>query len=139
VVQALVNQDSVLPVDRSVNQSLNWSVPLRWGNHIWSIGTGLDRLSTFGAFVVKVVGVDVDDPVPINTTLVVTNRTVERCLVRRLTLGVVIRRNHFCIYYLHGNNGVVLCPRPQLATYLLKRRLWGITWPQYSARIAPCM
>ena len=49
-----------------------------------------------------------DDPVSINSIFVVAIRTVERCLVRRLTLGVVISGNHYQLYYLHRSKGVVL-------------------------------
>lgn len=39
-----------------------------------------------------------------------TIRTVERCLVRRLTLRKVIRRNHSHIYHWREHKGVVLHP-----------------------------
>jgi hypothetical protein len=51
---------------------------------------------------------DVDDPVSINSIFVVAIRTVERCLVRRLTLGVVISGNHYQLYSLHRGKGAVL-------------------------------
>ena len=51
---------------------------------------------------------DLDDPVPINAVFVLTIRTVERCLVGRLTLGEVISGNHSHIYHLNGCKEVVL-------------------------------
>lgn len=54
------------------------------------------------------VGVNVDDPVPINVTFVVTLRTVERCLVRRPTLRVGISGNHFLFLSPNGDKGAVL-------------------------------
>ena len=87
---------------------LNGSVPLCWSNNIRPIRTGLDYISALGTFVVERVGVDVDDPVPIYTTFVCTTRTVERCLVRRLTLSVAIGGDHSHTYYLIGDKGAVL-------------------------------
>lgn len=51
-------------------------------------------MSTLGAFVVKIGGVDLDDPVPVDQAFVVTVRTIKRCLVGWLMLGVVTGRSH---------------------------------------------
>jgi hypothetical protein len=52
--------------------------------------------------------VDLKNPVSINTTGVATIWTVERCLVRRLTLTMGIGGSHFHIYALNMDKGVLL-------------------------------
>lgn len=75
-------------------------------------------MSTFGTLVVEIGGVDVDDPVPINATFVCAIRTIERCLVRQLTLGVVVGGNHYKTYGMYRDNDAVVHP---ILAYLRKR------------------
>jgi len=51
--------------------------------------------------------VDVEYPVPINSTFVCTLRTIEHCLVGQLALRVVIGGNHCRTYYPSMDKGVV--------------------------------
>lgn len=81
-------------------------------------------MSTFGTFVVKMGGVDVEYPVSVNSTFVCTFRTIERCLVGQLALSVVSGGNHSQIYHPNMDKGIV-CYLNQSSLQNTKSRLSG--------------
>lgn len=106
------------------------------GDRICSIRTRFNCVSTFWAFVVEIVRVNLDDLIPINATCVLTTRTVKSCLVRQLTLSVVIHGSHTRIYYPNGDKAEVQRCSNNRLHYFWNDGLWNFHYSQCSGSLS---